>query len=172
MFSLYKKVILLYDGWPISIAPKPNLQVDLESVHEAIRQHSPPLTIITTPNNPTGLSISFEAIESLLIETPGFLLIDEAYVEFTHQQSAIGLMGKYPNLLILRTFSKAFGLAGMRIGYLLGHPNIIQEFLKSRLPFVVDALAETVALALLKNQKLLPPELRKLFENGTLCLML
>lgn len=155
MFSLYQKVILLHDGVPVSIAPKADLNVDLEALHAAIQEYAPPLTIVTTPNNPTGLSISFEAIEALLNATPGFLLVDEAYVEFTTQRSAFELLDTYPNLLILRTFSKAMGLAGMRVGYLLGHPDVIQEFMKSRLPFVVDPLAETVALALINKPEII-----------------
>jgi len=165
MFSLYKKVILLYDGVPISTAPNPGLHVDLDAVHAAIRLHSPSLTIITTPNNPTGLSVPFDAIESLLKESPGFLLVDEAYVEFTSQRSALELMDQYPNLLILRTFSKAFGLAGMRIGFLLGHPPVIQEFLKSRLPFVVDPLAETVALALMRKPEIIASRVQEIIEE-------
>ena len=123
------------------------------------------LHIITTPNNPTGLTVPFDAIESLLKASPGFLLVDEAYVEFTSQRSALELMDQYPNLLILRTFSKAFGLAGMRIGFLLGHPSVIQEFLKSRLPFVVDPLAETVALALMKKPEIIASRVQEIIEE-------
>ena len=155
MFSLYEKVVLLYDGTPISVPPSPNLHIDLDALHNAIKTHTPSLTIVTTPNNPTGLSLPLEAIESLLNTTQGFLLVDEAYVEFTSQRSALELIDQYPNLLILRTFSKALGLAGMRIGYLVGHPDIIQELMKSRLPFVVDPLAETVALALMKKPEII-----------------
>ena len=165
MFSLYNKVVLLYDGTPIAIAPHPDLQFDLDSLHAAIRRHRPPLTIVTTPNNPTGLSITYEAIELLLKETAGFLLVDEAYVEFTQQKSAIGLINQYPNLLILRTFSKAFGLAGMRIGYLLGHPDIIQEIMKSRLPFVVDPLAETVALTLMRKPEIIASRVTEIISE-------
>ena len=165
MFSLYKKVILLYGGIPISIPPLNDLQIDLEAVKEATQKHKPPLTVVTTPNNPTGRSISCEAIEYLLQESEGFLLVDEAYVEFTSQRSALSLMRQYPNLLILRTFSKAMGLAGMRIGYLLGHPDIIKEFMKSRLPFVVDPLAETVALALLKKPEIIASHTKHLIQE-------
>ena len=155
MFSLYNKVVLLFDGTPVPVAPRPDLSVDIEALHAAIKQHQPALTIVTTPNNPTGLTIPFHDIQALVASTPGFVVVDEAYVEFTTERSAFELLHSAPNVLIMRTFSKAFGLAGLRIGYMLGHPDIISEFMKSRLPFVVDPLAETVALSLLKKREII-----------------
>lgn len=155
MFSLYKKVVQLHAGIPISIPPLSDLNVDIPAVIAAIEMHQPPLSILTTPNNPTGLSIEYEDIARILSVARGFVVVDEAYVEFTEQRSALDLMERHPNLIITRTFSKAMGLAGLRIGYMLGHPDVIAEFMKSRLPFVVDQLAETVALTLLKKPEII-----------------
>ena len=77
------------------------------------------------------------------------------YVEFTDEESAQSLLARYPNLIILRTLSKACGLAGLRIGFLLAHPAVVTEILKARLPFMVDPLAETAALALLDHPEVL-----------------
>jgi histidinol-phosphate aminotransferase len=82
-------------------------------------------------------------------------VVDEAYVEFTEEESARTVLDDYPNLLLMRTFSKAFGLAGLRLGYLMGHPAVMQELLKARLPFMIDRLAEMTAMALLERPELL-----------------
>ena len=165
MFSLYEKVVRLHEGTVISVPPLPNFDFDVTALQAAVHRHKPALTVVTTPNNPTGRIIPFEAIDSLLEATPGFLLIDEAYVEFTSERSALDLMASRPNLLILRTFSKAMGLAGLRIGYMLGHPDVIREFMKSRLPFVVDPLAETVALTLLQKPEIIADRVSLLLKE-------
>jgi histidinol-phosphate aminotransferase len=81
-------------------------------------------------------------------------LIDEAYVEFTDGVGYRRFLDHYPHVLLLRTFSKAFGLAGLRLGYLVGHSCVVQELYKARIPFMVDRLAETIALALLQHHEL------------------
>ena len=165
MFALYEKVVHLYEGKLILIAPRPDYHFDIEALIKAIRTHHPILTVVTTPNNPTGLAIPYESVERIVQEASGFVLIDEAYVEFTDGQGMLPLLHKYPHVLLMRTFSKAFGLAGLRIGYLLGHPSIIQEFMKSRLPFMVDRLAETVALTLLEQETLVQEHVKFLIQE-------
>lgn len=165
MFSLYEKVVRLYGGCPIKVPALSDFHFDVPGLIAAIRKHRPSLTIITTPNNPTGLRTPLADIERLLAETEGFLVVDEAYVEFTDPPSALSLLDRHPNLIIMRTFSKAFGLAGLRIGYMIAHPDVIREFLKSRLPFVVDRLAETVALALLERTEIITRQVNLLKEQ-------
>ena len=70
------------------------------------------------------------------------MVVDEAYGEFSREESALSLLAEHPNLLLLRTFSKAFGLAGLRLGYLIGSPEVIREIVKARVPFMVDRLSE------------------------------
>ena len=154
MFSLYEKVVLLHGGVPVLVPPKSNLHFDIDRILSEVKTHTPPLTIIASPNNPTGLSVSIEDIERILSATDGFLVVDEAYIEFTETDGTFNLLSSYPNLIILRTFSKAYGLAGLRIGYMLAHPYVIRELMKSRVPFGVDPLAETVALSLLEKPEI------------------
>lgn len=155
MFSLYTSVVNLHGGTLIKVAPKEDLHFDVDAICNAIEQHRPSLTVIATPNNPTGLAISLDQVKRIAQTSPGFVLVDEAYVEFIDDDNALSILSEFPNMLILRTFSKAFGLAGLRIGYLLGHPEIINQFMKSRLPFMIDRMTETVALTLLKEGKLI-----------------
>lgn len=151
MFALYESVVRMHGGIVVPVAPLPDLHFDTDALIQAASSEEVTVTVVASPNNPTGLSISFEALEKLCASAPGFVVIDEAYQEFCPQQKATSLLDAYPNLIVMRTLSKAFGLAGLRIGYMLGHPSVISEILKARLPFMIDRLAETAALALLHN---------------------
>lgn len=151
MFSLYEMIVRLHGGRIHAVAPRPDLHFDVEGLLEAMRRHRPALVVLTTPNNPTGLAMALEDVEAVVAAAPGLVLIDEAYVEFADGVGARPLLDRYPHVLLLRTFSKAFGLAGLRLGYLVGHPDVVRELYKARIPFMVDRLAETVALTLLRH---------------------
>lgn len=155
MFALYSKVVDLFDGTLIAVPPLADLRFDAAALLEAVQQYQPAFTVLTTPNNPTGRAMPIEEIEPIVAAAEGFVVVDEAYVEFTEEVSAHTLLGTYPNLLLMRTFSKAFGLAGLRLGYMVGHPTVVQELMKARLPFMVDRLAESLALMLLDQPDLM-----------------
>lgn len=174
MFSLWEKVVALYDGQAIEIGPNPDFTFDVATLLHKMAEHAPALTILTSPNNPTGTSFAFEDLELLVSAAPGVIVVDEAYGEFLDQPSALSLLDRFPNLLVMRTFSKALGLAGVRLGYLIGHPDLIAELFKSRLPFLIDRLAEATALAVLAHPTLekervegLKRETRSLYEGLT-----
>ena len=113
------------------------------------------LVILINPDNPTGVSIPLSIIENVLkIRDDLPVVVDEAYFEFTAgitSQSAVHLLKSYPNLIILRTFSKAFAMAGLRLGYIMAHPEIISQFYKVRGPFDVNSCAVIAASAQLDN---------------------
>ena len=151
MFSLYTSVVKLFGGSLVAVPPRPDLHFDVDGICKAVERTNPSLTILTTPNNPTGLALSLDDIKKVATLSKGFVLVDEAYVEFAEEESALSLLPDFPNIVLIRTFSKAFGLAGLRIGFLIAHPDIIGEFLKSRVPFMIDRLSEATALSLLKR---------------------
>ena len=99
--------------------------------------------------------MTLDEVRSIVDVAPGLVLVDEAYVEFSGAASARKLLPDYSNLILLRTFSKAFGLAGLRLGYLLGHPALMAEILKVRVPFMVDRLSECAAMLLLSHRELM-----------------
>ena len=101
---------------------------------------------LCSPNNPTGRSLDRRAIEAIVEHATGIVIIDEAYAEFAHS-SAIDLASRSERVLVTRTLSKAFGLAGLRIGYGIGDPSLIAAVEKSRGPFKLNALAERAAVA-------------------------
>lgn len=155
MFSLYESVVRMHDGDLVSIPPRPDLSFDVDAIYAAVTARQPALTVLTTPNNPTGLALPLADVARVVRAARGFVVVDEAYVEFNEEASAQALLAEHPNVIVLRTLSKACGLAGLRVGYLLGHPAVVRELLKARLPFMIDRLAETTALALLRRPALL-----------------
>ncbi len=154
MFALYESMVRLHGGTPISVGCQTDLQVDTDAIIAAIEQHDSKLTILATPSNPTGLAIPKKDIERVVRASNGFVVVDEAYHEFNPEGSALDLLMRHPNVIILRTLSKAYGLAGLRLGYLVARPAVIAEMMKSRLPFMVDRMAEQVGLLLLRHQDL------------------
>ncbi len=107
---------------------------------------------ICTPNNPTGTLASVEAIERVLREATGLVIVDEAYVEYA-PASLVKFAKDAGRLLVARTLSKAFGLAGARVGYAVGAPDIVAAVEKSRGPYKVTALAERMAVAALDGER-------------------
>ncbi len=125
----------------------------MPALRAAVARHDPPLLVLCSPNNPTGSAIGREDLGRLLSETGGLVLVDEAYGEF-HDESALDLLDAHPNLLLLKTLSKVFGAAGIRVGYLLAHPEVAAEVLKAKLPFDVNVFSRVAALALLRRADL------------------
>ena len=126
-----------------------DFSLDLDSAITQIAQAKPDLTFITTPNNPTGEAISIQAIEKLAASTPGLLVIDEAYAEFSDEDSAVTLIAKYPHIVVIRTMSKAFSFAGARVGYLIAHPSVVDAMMLVRLPYHLSTLTQGAALVAL-----------------------
>ena len=154
LFSLYGKIARSNGGALTTVGPRSDLAFDTDALVKAIGREDPRLVVLATPNNPTGLALALPDVLAVAAATPGILLVDEAYVEFSDVPSALPELERFPNMLLLRTFSKAFGLAGLRLGYLAGHPAVIGELRKARYPFAVDRLSEMAALALLSRPEL------------------
>ncbi|MCC6244952.1 MAG: histidinol-phosphate aminotransferase family protein [Gemmatimonadaceae bacterium] len=126
------------------VMPQPDLDAML-----AIRAR---ITYLCSPNNPTGALMPQDDIARVARDAAGVVFVDEAYAEFAGETAA-ALTRRYPNLLVVRTMSKAFGLAGLRIGYAIGDPRLVTEVEKSRGPYKLNALAERVALAALREDR-------------------
>lgn len=162
MFSLYEKVARLCGADLTPVPPRDDLSFDTDAIVQAVQSTGAVLTVLTTPNNPTGLSMTLDEIERVAAAAPGIVVVDEAYVEFNPEGSATQLIEDYPNVVILRTLSKGFGLAGLRLGYLIARPELAREIMKSRLPFMVDRFSEQTALALLDRPDLLDERVSQL----------
>jgi histidinol-phosphate aminotransferase len=128
----------------------PNYTMDLDASIEAIRSYRPDIVFLCSPNNPTGNSNPAEDVIAICEQTSALVILDEAYVEFSGR-SHLRLVEDYENLVVTRTFSKAWRLAGARIGYLVAQPRIVEEIQKVRLPYHFSALTQAVALAALNH---------------------
>ena len=111
----------------------------------AVRAHRPDVVFVTTPNNPTGTSTPLDVVEAVCAEAPGVVVVDEAYAEFAAAPSAVGLLERFPRLLVSRTMSKAFALAGTRLGYLAAAPAVVDALRLVRLPYHLSALTQVAA---------------------------
>ncbi|MEL6611724.1 MAG: histidinol-phosphate transaminase [Bacteroidota bacterium] len=165
MFSLYEAVARMHGADIVSVDPQPDLTHAPDTIISAAQRADAALTVVTTPSNPTGKALAYADLARIARSVPGMLVIDEAYHEFVDGQTAIDLLEAHPNVLVMRTFSKAMGLAGLRLGYLAGHPRVVHELQKSRLPFVVDHLAEAAGLAVLARPDLIAERVTALKEG-------
>jgi len=150
-FFLYEKAVRIMGGEVLHVMMKENLTFDTEKILDAIQQENPRLVILVSPNSPTGQSISYEHVERILQATGGLVLVDEAYIEFSDKKSVIGLLKQAENIILLRTFSKSFSAAGLRIGYLLTNPRLRAEILKPKIPFTVGLLAQIFVEVLFRH---------------------
>ncbi len=122
--------------------------LDVAVATQQVLTAKPTLTFITTPNNPTGSVVRISEIVELAVATAsvgGLLVVDEAYAEFSSEVSAVTLIAQYPNVIVIRTMSKAFAFAGARLGYLIADPAVIDALQLVRLPYHLSAITQAVA---------------------------
>jgi len=143
-FALYRQITTVLDGEVVSVPLNQELQFDMAALLKEIEEAQPDVTIICSPNNPTGCVISDEDLIVLLKAARGLIVVDEAYHEFAGH-SAVPLLDGHQNLVVLRTFSKAMALAALRVGYLLASPGLVQEISKALLPYNLNAFSQTAA---------------------------
>lgn len=122
-----------------------DFSLDLDALERAGEQAGK-LIFLCSPNNPTGNQLSLGDIESVLARTSGVVVVDEAYIDFASGPSACALLGAYPRLVVLQTLSKAWGMAGIRIGLAFGDPVVIQALSKLKLPYNINSLSQEAAL--------------------------
>ncbi|MEJ5960727.1 histidinol-phosphate transaminase [Pedobacter immunditicola] len=128
----------------------PNFQLNLEGIAEAIDEHTK-IIFICSPNNPTGNSIIRTDIETILANFQGLVVIDEAYINYARQKTFITELTEYANLVILQTFSKAWGLAALRLGMAFAARPVIDIFNKVKPPYNINQATQDLALEALKN---------------------
>ena len=116
-----------------------------------VRDLAPDLVFLTSPNNPTGTALPLAVIEAACTAAPGMVVVDEAYAEFARDRrgSALALLPAFPRLVVVRTMSKAFALAGARVGYLAADPAVVRALQVVRLPYHLSALTQAAARAAL-----------------------
>ena len=146
-YSMHRLIALATGTRWIAEPREPDFGLDPAAAVAAIERHRPDVVFLTSPNNPTGTAAPPELIEAILAAAPGMVVVDEAYAEFFRPgtPSALSLLPGHPRLVVTRTMSKAFALAGARIGYLAAHPAVVDALLLVRLPYHLSAFTQAVA---------------------------
>jgi histidinol-phosphate aminotransferase len=142
----------------------PDFQLDLERISEAVDEQTK-IIFLCSPNNPTGNCLNREDIEIVLNNFNGLVVIDEAYINFSRQRSFIPELTEYPNLVILQTLSKAWGLAGLRIGMAFAAPEIIEVMNKIKPPYNVSEVTQTLAAEALSKTEEINKQIRETVQQ-------
>lgn len=171
-FGMYEISLTLNRGKIINIPRNKNFSIDIPKALKTVNSKTK-IIVVCSPNNPTGNSISNSDLVKLL-ETGKLILLDEAYAEYA-KEDFLNLINKYPNLIILRTFSKWAGIAGLRLGYAVMNEYLVSQFMKIKPPFNVNLAAEVAGIEILKNIKVakknieaLKKERDRLYKNLSL----
>ncbi len=150
-FAMYDIWATIANAQHLMIKDLPNHVPDIDGMITAACENNAKLLYICNPNNPTGYIFSREEILKILDTVPSLVILDEAYIEFWGK-SSVDLIAQYPRLLIMRTLSKAFGLAGIRCGYALGNPEVIDILYKVKGPYNLNVLTQKIAVIALQNR--------------------
>ena len=141
MYKIYAKVAES-DGVPFDLDE--NFNLDVDAFISKVREVGASLAVVCNPNNPTGNALTPAQVEKIVVSIDCAFLLDEAYVEF-YGRSAVNLVAKYPNLLVARTFSKAYGLAGARVGYMIAQAEVTRMVNKTFMPYHMNKLSLATA---------------------------
>ena len=172
-FEIYPVFCTIFDARPVKV-PLTDYAFDLDATAEAVTDQTS-VIFLATPNNPTGTTISMSAVAEFMTRIPEdvIVVIDEAYREFNDPlmgDPVVDLQPKFPNVVVTRTFSKAFGLAGLRSGYCIAHPEVIAEINKTRLPFSVNNLAQAGMLAAIEHEDVAMAQVAELVDERARCI--
>lgn len=152
-FDMYELGAETLGASTIKVKDLPGYKRDQAGLLAAVKKYQPKVTVICNPNNPTGDLLPAAFIEEVLQAAENIVFVDEAYMEFAQKESVIGLIEKYPNLIVLRTLSKAFGLAGMRCGYLAADKALIEAIAKIKAPYNLNAFTQLFAPIVIKHRE-------------------
>ena len=156
-FAMYENDAQVTGTEIVSIPRTANFDLDEDAIMERLAENDIDLVIIANPNNPTGNLVSESFLMDMLKATDALVCVDEAYFEFS-RATVRPLLDRFDNLVILRTFSKAFSLAALRVGYMIASPEIVDTFKKVRQPYSVSAFSQWAAQVVFRD--------RALFENA------
>ena len=152
-FDMYELGAETLGASTIKVKDLPGYKRDQAGLLDAVKKYQPKVTVICNPNNPTGDLLPAAYIEEVLQAAKNIVFVDEAYMEFAQKESVIGLIDQYPNLIVLRTLSKAFGLAGMRCGYLAADKALIEAIAKIKAPYNLNTFTQLFAPIVLRHRE-------------------
>jgi len=159
-FTMYKILSQIADSTSMGIPLTDGFELNDDKILE-VTKNTPTIIFIAYPNNPTGNCFSKEKILRIIEESEGLVIIDEAYFEFS-KETFLSVIDSYDKVIILRTFSKAFGLAGLRVGYVIANRQIINELFKVKLPYNLNSFSQIVANYVIKYKSLLQSKINQI----------
>jgi histidinol-phosphate aminotransferase len=162
-FAMYDITSRALDQMIMSVPLTEDFDLDAELMLKKAKVSKAKVIFLACPNNPTGNRFSDRAIRTILDKTTAAVVIDEAYFSFSGK-TYLPLLGKYPNMIILRTLSK-IGFAGLRVGVLVASEEIVNELNKIRLPYNINSLSQAVAVAALKHKTVLNDQISRLISE-------
>jgi histidinol-phosphate aminotransferase len=163
-YGMYKVLAGINNIDSIQVPLSENFQPKVEEILKA-QNKTTKILFLCSPNNPTANSFDAEKVEKLIKEFQGIVVIDEAYIDFSRQESWLGRLGEFPNLIVTQTLSKAYGLAGIRLGICYASKEIIAVLNKIKPPYNVNQLTQEVALKALQDQEQLKREVMTIVAN-------
>ncbi|MCA6364614.1 MAG: histidinol-phosphate transaminase [Bacteroidetes bacterium] len=163
-YGMYEVSANINDVEVRSIPLLPDFQLDLERISEAVDEHTK-LIFLCSPNNPTGNCLEREDVEIVLNNFNGLVVVDEAYINYARYRSFIPDLTEYPNLVVLQTLSKAWGLAGLRVGMAFASPEIIEVLNQIKPPYNISEATQLLALEALEHYTLVNTQIKKTVEE-------
>lgn len=152
-FDIYGIDAAVVGGRVVSVPDLPGFKRDTQTFLATVKELQPKLTILCNPNNPTGEILPLSYLEAVLQAADNPVVIDEAYLEFSGQESIISKLAQYENLIVIRTMSKAFGLAGLRLGYAVAQKEVIDALSLTKLVYNMNSLTQAAGLAVLAHRE-------------------
>lgn len=153
-FAMYDIYAQIHGVRLLKVPAEQDKRQDIDCMIALAKRYNPSLIFLCTPNNPTGYMNTKDEVLSLINATDALVIVDEAYMDFAFDRDSVAsVVEEYPNLIVARTFSKAYGLAAIRLGYLIANKTIINTLLKVKLPYSVNGVSVQIGLkALAKEQ--------------------
>ncbi len=149
-FGMYRFLARIMRARPLEIPRRPNFDLDVVAIERAVHESGARIIFLTHPNNPTGNPLNSAELEALL-RLPALIVVDEAYIEFGGE-SVVPRIAEFPNLVVLRTFSKWAGLAGLRVGYSISTSELAAHLMAIKQPYNVNVAAEAAAIAAIEHR--------------------
>lgn len=167
-YDMYRIVCSAYGLTYVPVPLKGDFSLDVDGILEKVSEKVG-LIILCSPNNPTGNSFTEKDIRQVVEESKTPVLLDEAYAEYSGK-TLVGLVGEYENLMVMRTFSKAFGLAGMRVAYLIADERVAEALRRIQLPYPIPSTSAVAASLMLQRRREVFEAVRRLVEERSLLL--
>jgi histidinol-phosphate aminotransferase len=164
-YGMYEVSAAVNDIEIVKIPLNDSFQIDMERARAIINDKTIKLIFICSPNNPTGNSMNHSDVEELIASFNGIVVIDEAYIDFSAKSSFLPLVAKYQNLIVMQTFSKAFGLAAARIGMAFADQSVIHYFNKLKYPYNISTINQKAVIAKLGKRKKTLAEIKSIISE-------